>query len=333
MRKFGRVLGICLVVFTLAGCDTIYRNVDVSVEQEIEENIINIGDMIEIPGGKIIIEKIELGPIIEPLKPSIVNLYYECKAPGREFLNIRYTYVSEQEKKIEDIFKVTVTSKTRKYGNSTMIILKNDESSLSLPDSVGGIRSNREPESIKANSKERLFCVLEIESTDSEFKIEFDVNDEKYILLYDRSMGDFNAIGLNKEDNIILEDYAEIKVLDFFYTDELKRDSATETIGKSYKLQDESKVFATIKLEIRNLQDETKDIEKFYRVDVIYNKEKYKGLSVGEHEGTYNISGRADIVPQGSIIAYGIVEVPVEAKGNCTLKLYIDGKDYYYDMP
>jgi|SRR5699024_565733 len=147
---------------------------------------------------------------------------------------------------------------------------------------------------------------------------------------------DYERTNINLSDAFEIKDKSEITLIDVELTDIIKP-SKTDGAYLYYEVEEPDAIFLDIIVDVKNLQNSSKNSEEFVEVRVKYeNKYEYYANPVIETDGGSNLTyaGSTSIDPLKTRKLHYFVELPEEVKENTNdLEIIIDtetNEHYYY---
>lgn len=248
---------------------------------------------------------------------------------------VGYRNSAENETYVDAIFDLTYKGDKSISTDKIMVAYAENNSGTVFEQNSNFVESGDEVDAYKAItplSKIKLHCTVSVPKDETNVKLYFEVNDEKYT--YDYTVNDThsNAIEIKTGDGIKEEDFAELTFNGIVYTDDLLP-SNTSGYYSHYQVDDPSNTYLVVKFDITNLQTTAKECGDFVGVKAKYlDKYEYAGnVVVEDGDGKGFGSHYESLNPLAKRKLFYKIEVPDSVVTNeVELTISFGGKEYKY---
>lgn len=265
---------------------------------------------------------------IEKLEPPITESFYtfiKVKQEGNVFIDITIDmkYLGSESKYVDELIKPKIIIEDQEYTGRTVV---EDDGGSDLTsgdifkiDSLSQQRVHIITEVPEASLDKEVHAILTIDGKDFESKFNLqEVVPEKKVI--------------NVGDLLTAEDYMEVTIKSLEYTKNLEP-SKPGNFYTHYEVDGQDKIYLVLGVNVKNLYEESLDVDKLLGVKVRYNeKYNYDSFAVAEEDDGSNLTyaNISSIDPLGNGIVYYLCEMPEEVQsGKVEVEIYLDGELYY----
>ena len=250
------------------------------------------------------------------------NLFYENTAEGESFVDVIFdvTNCGTEPLSSEDLIQAVATLPDGTICKNALYLLETYRNTQLAQNAT-----------LEAGESGRFHCAISVPMAGSMTKLRFTVGDSLYEIDYKLNTTVRDAVLLQVDETVTVEQYASLTFRGIEYTDDLLPKDTSGTY-RHYPVADSSNTYLVVRLTLTNLQESAKRENTFVQLKAHYTDGSvYNGMLLVEDADGRGFSEYDALVPEQATDCCYLIEVPkAQTESAVEITIIFAEKEYVF---